>query len=80
MNIYYMGKNLTESEFPIVVWNTRIPRNIKGVTQCPQEEYENRPRGWGEPEGGGGPDAWATIVNNTDSARRDTFPREVAPV
>ena len=80
MNVYYMGANLNDSEFPIVVWNTRVARNIKGATQCPEGEYESRPRAWGEPEGGGGPDAWATLVNNTDSTRKDTFPREATPV
>ena len=77
MNVYYMGANLNDdSQFPIVVWNTRVARNIKGATQCPQGEYESKMTRWGEPEGMNlGADVWAGTVNNTDKDRRDSFPK-----
>jgi len=74
MNIYYMGENLTASEFPIRVWNTRVPRNV-GATQVPAGEYEDRPQRWGEPEGMNlGADVGLASNNKTDRDRRDTFP------
>ena len=76
MNIYYMGENLTKSDFPIKVWNDQIPRDV-GATQLPTEEYDSKVTRWGVPEKGGtGADAWASTVNNTDSTRQDTFPKE----
>ena len=76
MNIYYMGENLTASEFPIRVWNTRVPRNV-GATQVPAGEYEGRLQRWGDYEKGSvGADAGLTSVNNTDRNRQDTFPKE----
>ena len=76
MNIYYMGENLTNSKFPIKVWNGQIPRNV-GATKCPSGEYESKTTGWGEPEKGGvGADAGLRSVNNTDDTRTDSFPKE----
>jgi len=76
MNIYYMGENQTDSEFPIVRWNPQVERNV-GATQLPTEEYESKLQGWGEPESGGvGADAGLYSVNNTDDTRVDTFPKE----
>ena len=75
MNIYYMGENLNASEFPIRVWNTRVPRNVRAA-QVPAGEYEGRPQRWGDYEKGStGADAWASEVNNTDKDRQDTFPK-----
>ena len=75
MNVYYMNANLNDSEFPIVVWNTRVARNIKGVTQCPQGEYESKMTRWGEPEGMNlGADVGLASNNKTDRDRKDTFP------
>ena len=74
MNIYYMGENLTASEFPIRVWNTRVPRNV-GATQVPAEEYESKMTRWGEPEGMNlGADVGLASNNKTDRDRKDTFP------
>lgn len=74
MNIYYMGQNLTKSEFPIRVWNDQIPRNV-GATQVPAEEYESKTTRWGEPEGMNlGPDVGLASNNKTDRDRKDTFP------
>ena len=76
MNIYYMNQNLTSSEFPIVVWNNLIDRNV-GATQVPAGEHGSSLKRWGEPEkGGAGADAWASEVNNTDKDRKDSFPKE----
>ena len=74
MNIYYMGQNLTKSDFPIRVWNDQIPRNV-GATQVPAEEYESKMTRWGEPEGMNlGPDVGLASNNKTDRDRKDTFP------
>ena len=74
MNIYYMGENLANSEFPIKVWNSQIARNV-GVTQVPAEEYESKMTRWGEPEGMNlGPDVGLASNNKTDRDRKDTFP------
>ncbi len=74
MNIYYMGENLANSEFPIKVWNSQIPRNV-GATQVPAEEYESKMTRWGEPEGMNlGPDVGLASNNKTDRDRKDTFP------
>ena len=74
MNIYYMGENLTASEFPIRVWNTRVPRNV-GATQVPAGEYEGRPQRWGDYERMNlGPDVGLASNNKTDRDRKDTFP------
>ena len=68
MNIYYMNTNTTQSEFPIIVWNNRVPRNV-GATQVTT--------GWGEPEQHGvGADAGLRSVNSTDDTRTDSFPKE----
>ena len=76
MNIYYMNTNTTQSEFPIIVWNNRVPRDV-GATQVPAEGYEPHTERWGEPEPDGvGPDAGLRWVNNTDDTRVDTFPKE----
>ena len=76
MNIYYMGENLANSEFPIKVWNSQIARNV-GATQVPAEEYKSKMTRWGEPEKGGvGADAGLRSVNNTDDTRTDSFPKE----
>ena len=76
MNIYYMNTNIAQSDFPIVVWNDMIPRNV-GATQCPAQEYVSKTTGWGVPEKGGvGPDAGLRSVNNTDDTRTDSFPKE----
>ena len=74
MNIYYMGDNLAESEFPIKVWNEQVPRNV-GATQVPAEEYESKMTRWGEPEGMNlGADVGLASNNKTDRDRKDTFP------
>ena len=74
MNIYYMGENIADTDFPIVVWNDMIPRNV-GATQCPAQEYEPHTERWGEPEGMNlGSDVGLASNNNTDRDRRDTFP------
>ncbi len=76
MNIYYMNTNIADTDFPIVVWNALIPRNV-GATQCPAQEYVSKTTGWGEPEKGGvGADAGLRSVNNTDETRTDSFPKE----
>ena len=76
MNIYYMNTNITQSDFPIVVWNDLIPRNV-GAAQCLAGEYEPHTGRWGEPEQCGvGADAGLRWVNNTDDTRADTFPKE----
>lgn len=77
MNIYYMGENLANSDFPIEVWNSKIDRNIK-VTQLPPGNYESKLGRWGDPEKGGvGADAGLRSVNTTDDTRTDTFPKGV---
>ena len=74
MNIYYMGDNITKSEFPIKVWNEQVPRNV-GATQVPAEEYESKMTRWGEPEGMNlGADVGLASNNKTDRDRKDTFP------
>jgi hypothetical protein len=74
MNIYYMNTNITQSDFPIVVWNDLIPRSV-GAVWCPAGEYEHHTGRWGEPEGMNlGPDVGLASNNNTDRDRRDTFP------
>lgn len=74
MNIYYMGDNITKSEFPIKVWNEQVPRNV-GATQVPAEEYDSKMTRWGEPEGMNlGPDVGLASNNKTDRDRKDTFP------
>ena len=74
MNIYYMNTNIVNTDFPIVVWNDMIPRNV-GATQVPAEEYEPHTERWGEPEGMNlGPDVGLASNNKTDRDRRDTFP------
>ncbi len=76
MNIYYMGENLTNSEFPIKVWNDQVPRNV-GATKCLTGEYESQLQLWGEHEKGTiGADAGLLSVNNTDKDRKDSFPKE----
>ena len=76
MNIYYMNTNITQSDFPIVVWNDLIPRSV-GAVWCPVGEYEHHTGRWGEPEQHGvGPDAGLRWANNTDDTRVDTFPKE----
>ena len=78
MNIFYMGENLTESKFPITVWNTQVPRNVPGTTVCPAEEYEPKMSMWGDNEGipGVSPDAGLHYNNNTDRDRKDTIPNK----
>ena len=76
MNIYYMNTNIVNTDFPIVVWNDMIPRNV-GATQVPTEEYEPHTERWGEPEGMNlGPDVGLASVNNTDWDRADSFPKD----
>jgi hypothetical protein len=76
MNIYYMNTNITQSDFPIVVWNDLIPRSV-GAVWCPAGEYEHHTGRWGEPEKGGvGADAGLRSVNSTDDTRTDSFPKE----
>ena len=75
MNIYYMGENLANSEFPIKVWNSHYPPINVGATQVPAEEYESKMTRWGEPEGMNlGPDVGLASNNKTDRDRKDTFP------
>ena len=74
MNIYYMGDNINETEFPIIVWNDQIARNVC-ATQVPEEYYESRLTRWGEPEGLNlGADVGLASNNKTDRDRKDTFP------
>lgn len=76
MNIYYMGMNLTKSEFPIKVRNEKVDQHV-GATKIPTKGYESKMTRWGEPEGMNlGADVWAGTVNNTDKDRRDSFPNE----
>jgi hypothetical protein len=80
MNIYYMGDNLAESEFPIKVWNEQVPRNV-GATQVPAEEYDSKMTRWGEPEGMNlGADVGLASNNKTDRDRKDTFPTLLSDV
>lgn len=74
MNIYYMGEKINSTEYPIRVWNNKVPRNV-GATQVPAEEYEPHTERWGEPEGMNlGPDVGLASNNKTDRDRKDTFP------
>ncbi|NRA77846.1 MAG: hypothetical protein HRU18_06535 [Pseudoalteromonas sp.] len=79
MNIYYMGENINDSKFPIVVWNEQVAPNV-GATVLPPEEYEENNSLWGY-EGNEpfviGQDAGALYNNNTDRDRKDTFPKTV---
>ena len=76
MNIYYMGENINSTEYPIRVWNNKVPRNV-GATQVPARGYESKTTGWGAPEKGGvGADAGLRSINNTDDTRTDSFPKE----
>lgn len=80
MNIYYMGMNLTKSEFPIKVRNEKVDQHV-GATKIPTAKYESKMTRWGEPEGMNlGADVGLASNNKTDRDRKDTFPTILSDV